>query len=292
MNSSQLNDWTRHYAFDVAARERLSAVVEALGASAPRGKGSAGFEVAVNDRDRFEILKLIHVGDNERQPGAGTASGATRVRSVVRAIEASGTGTAVEAASGVLREVWSALADAGLDGWYPTVGLEFRAPDLSLEEVSLYSHYRPVEVARVVTAALEVEGAPLALDGEPFAFGFDVISGSRPRAEVYRILDADGVAVADRGWGTDLRPRTILGLQRTPPGVASLLPSVKAYAHFGDLPVERLSGRITDDRAARLWSDLSPKVVGMVIAFVAVGSDKVEFYLEQVRASPDAMRTL
>ena len=294
MDAAQLNRWTDHYAFASPARARIGAAIDALGATAPRGTGSAGFEIALNDRDAFGVLKLIHVGDNERQTGAGSSTaGDRRVAGILAALAALGPDPVATQASGLLGSVWSALRALGLTGWYPTVGLEFASPQGALVEVSVYSHYRPAELAAVATGALELAGGPLVVGDAPFAFGFDIGTGASPRAKVYRTLADDDWVSAARGWDSALRPRTVLGLQRTLPGTTELLPELKVYAHFGDLPAHRLDGRLGGTRAGSFWVENRERFEGMVIAFVAIGSDKVEVYAEyplEAEPSPSILK--
>ena len=285
MNRQDLLEWTAHYAFEPPAIARIEAATAALATSASRGKGAPGFEVAVNDRDGFEILKLVHVGDNERAPGAGDGAGGAARAAAIGAALAEFDGELAARVSKSLAAVRSRLEVQGLGDWFPTVGFELRVPDGELVEVSFYSHYEPHAVAAAVAAALSLDGPAFKSRDDWFAFGFDIQTGQRPRAKMYVELNSADWPPERLGLHPTLRPRTTLGLRRTAPGTTTLQPEMKAYAHFGNLPSSRLEAGLVEPRLSVLRERLGSRLQGVVIAFVACGTDKVEVYLERERAS-------
>ena len=269
----------RHAQPTPTTRGVLADAMDRLLAALPERAGLARlFQVALNDRDRFSVLKLVHVADWDGEPPAWAREAAGARRKAI--------GSILDRAASRLcaaryQQITQALEDAGQREFHPTVGIDIDAAGASIVETSLYTQHHPEAVAACVGRA--ILGHDIDVPQGLFAAGFDLVADGRVRLKLYTTASQGALAPSDALRALGGLPLTgVLSLRRRwLDGHSELDREPKMYAHFGNLPARTLISRCPAGRLGAFLSWAAPALEGQAIAFVSADDDKVELYFER-----------
>ncbi len=215
--------WARRHhglAAGGAAGRVIEGVLEVLAdASARQPLRTDHFQACLNTRDRYSVVKLVHVVENA-EPGderSGWDLVAGRRRAVARAIALLNEKGRARFDADAVQRVYEAVLAAGAGGWYPILGFECSPLTGRCPEVSLYSQHRPAAAALAAARALGLRelGRVEAAAASIFAAGLDLLADGGCRLKLY--LSAPAVRAPELVEQLDpaLRPADVLLLTRT-----------------------------------------------------------------------------
>lgn len=255
MDREQCLRWAlRHHELPARGRaaSAVSEVLEILAeASSRQALPTDHFQGCLNTRDRFSVVKLVHVVENahpgDEKSGWDLVPG--RRDAVRRVLERLNARAGARFDAALLERVYDAVLASGAGGWYPVLGFECRVDGPRFPEVSLYSQHRPAAAALAAARALGVrdEARVRAAAGALFAMGLDLLCDGGARLKLYLSAPAGRAPELVEQLAPALRPAQVLLLSRTSPDGA-FEDQPKAYV---PLP-SRLAGRATACRGEEL----------------------------------------
>lgn len=300
---SELLAWARrhHRLARSSGLEDARAVLEELDASAPLGdRRTHHFEGALNSRDLFSVVKLVHVADNDAEGDeAWTWARVPRRRAAMDSIfERLNRARGARFDREALERLYEALLTASDGKWYPTFGFEYHPKTEGFPEISLYSeHSAPAAaVAAAETLGVKEAGRVRALAPAVHAIGFDFLAAGAARLKLYCRAEPSKARSLVRGLDPALRTPWVLRLTRlTPEG--RFEDGGKDYVPLRQTTqgrLDRCSGeafvRLTRGPFRRFADAVAPSIAGQLLSFVGASEEKIEIYFGKDETARRAVR--
>ena len=225
MNQAECLRWVlRHHKLEAAhpAAATVGVVLDLLGdASGRQALRTDHFQACLNSRDRFSVIKLVHVVEiaepGDEKSGWEFVSGR---RAAVEAVVARlNTEKATRFDATLLTRLYDAVLACGAGGWYPILGFECTPQSRSFSEISLYSQHRPGAAALAAARVLGVRDLERVGKAAPtlFAMGLDLLAEGGARLKLYAGAAPHRAKELLEQLDAAIRPTQVLILSRTKP---------------------------------------------------------------------------
>lgn len=244
------------------------------------------FQACLNSRDRWSVVKLVHVAENAH-PGDETSGWKlvpARRRAVKRFLAGLNKAAGTRFDAGVLDRVWDAALKAGAKGWYPILGFEFHPADGTFPEVSLYAEHRAGAAAAAAARALAPEALKRLEGRKVFALGLDLLADGRWRLKFYFDAPPSDAAALLAQLDRRLTPARTLALLRTRPE-GGFEETRKEYVPLKTAEpgrVTSLSGEEFPDAARgplkAFARSIAPALRGQHLFYIGASEEKTEIY--------------